>query len=124
MIITIITASILVVSILGWIFIDGWKHENLQIAAICSTIGSGLILLIMLICIVCGNTMRSQKVNALQAKREALVYQMDHELYLGDSLGKFNEEIISGRYYHDNPWTSWFVGGHYYEVDPIDLKSN
>lgn len=121
MIITLIIASILIVSILGMVFISEYRHENLWFLSLSSTIGSGIITLILLIAIVTEHTMVDRKIEALQAKREAIVYQMDRALYLGDALGEFNSEIISGRYYHDNPWTSWLSGEYYYKIDPIDL---
>jgi len=62
------------------------------------------------------------KVAELQAEREALVYQLNHELYLGNSIGEFNKKIIKGQKLHENPWTSWLRGNYYMEIDPIDLS--
>lgn len=56
-----------------------------------------------------------------QQKREALVYQMDHNLYLGDALGEFNSEVMRKRILHESPWTSWFEGDYIMQIEPIDV---
>lgn len=58
----------------------------------------------------------------LQAKRDAIIYQMDNGLYLGSSLENFNSEIIKGRMCHDNPWLNVFAGEYYYKIDPIPVE--
>lgn len=121
MIITLIIASVFIASILGIIFINSNRYEGLWFWALGGAVISGIVAVILTACIINEHTMIDRKIEALQAKREAIAYQMDRGLYLGDALGEFNSEIISGRYYHDNPWTSWLSGDYYYKVDPIDL---
>ena len=58
----------------------------------------------------------------LQARRDAIIYQMDNGLYLGSSLGDFNAKIIRGRMGHDNPWHNIFFGEYFYEIDPIPVE--
>ena len=58
----------------------------------------------------------------LQAEREALVYQFENNMYLGDAVGKFNGDLAAAQVKHNSPWTNWFYGDYYMEVDPIELK--
>lgn len=67
------------------------------------------------------NIFISMKVESLNAERDALLYQLNHNLYLGDAIGVFNSKIIYGRAAHLNPWVSWFYGPYYMEVEPIPL---
>ena len=58
----------------------------------------------------------------LQARRDAIIYQMDNGLYLGSSLEDFNTEITKGRMCHDNPWFNVFAGEYYYKIDSIPVE--
>lgn len=103
-------------------FVDEYEHDLLHFVACVIGFIFVLILIIMLLIILSEHTFINQKIDALQAERDALVYQMDNKLYLGDALGDFNKKIISCRYTHDNPWTSWLQGDYVFKVDPIPLK--
>ena len=103
-------------------FTDEYKHDFLNFVACMIGFVAVLILIIMLLIILSEHTFIDRKIDALQAERDALVYQMDNKLYLGDALGDFNKKIISWRYTYENPWTSWFQGDYVFKVDPIPLK--
>lgn len=62
------------------------------------------------------------KLAGLQAKRDALVYQVESGVYFGDAVGEFNSELIKDQMMHENPWTSWYVGDYVMGVDPIELN--
>ena len=121
MIWTIIIVSPLIACVLGLIFVSEHKHENIWFTCLIGMVAFGIGASVLLACIISEHTMIDKKVAKLRARREALVYQMENGLYLGDALGEFNSDIISGRYNHENPWTSWLTGDYYYEVDPIPL---
>lgn len=104
------------------ILIFGDSYDNIWTAALLIAICVGFALVCMGGFIISEHTFVDQKIEALQAERDAIVYQMDNKLYLGDALGKFNSKIISWRHTYENPWTSWFQGDYIYEVDPIELK--
>lgn len=122
MIWTLIVLCIFIVSLAIGIFVNYYRYDDIKCAGIVTSVFSGIILFLM-ICFIIGEHMFvDHKVAELQAERAALVYQMDHQLYLGDALGEFNKNIIYLRHVHENPWTSWFQGDYIYEVDPIELK--
>ena len=122
MICTLLIAFIAVACLVVYIFVDEYKHDFLQFVAGLISFVAFLILIIMLLIILSEHTFINKKIDALQAERDALVYQMDNKLYLGDALGDFNKKIISWRYTYENPWTSWFQGDYVLKVDPIPLK--
>lgn len=72
--------------------------------------------------IIYSNCFTDEHLSELQEKREALVYQIDHNLFFGDAVGEFNGEIIKCQKLHENPWTNWFYGSYYMEIEPIDLS--
>lgn len=76
--------------------------------------------IILLVIIVFENVFPSYHKIRLEEKRSAIVYEMDHGFYVGDSLGEFNADLKSKQALHENPWTSWFVGHYVMEVAPIE----
>ena len=52
----------------------------------------------------------------------AIVYEMDHGFYVGDSLGDFNSELRAKQMIHKNPWVSWFSGKYIMEIKPISTE--
>ena len=124
MIWTLLVLCIFIVSLAIGIFVDDYdyKHGNIKFTGIVTAFFSGMTLLLMICFIISEHIFVDSYVEQLQAERAALVYQMDHQLYLGDALGEFNKNIIYLRHMHENPWTSWFQGDYIYEVDPIELK--
>jgi len=122
MIWTLIVLCIFIVSLAIGIFVDDYYHDVIKFSGILAAVASGVVLLIMVGIIIGEHTFVDHKVAEIQAEREALVYQMDHQLFLGDALGEYNKKIIWMRNVNENPWTSWFQGDYIYEVDPIELK--
>lgn len=106
---------------------DAWRNdilENIQIA--CALLGV-LCFFVFVIFGVIGLLENSSwncevQLAELQAKRDAIIYQMNNGLYLGSSLEDFNAEIIKGRMCHDNPWFNVFAGEYYYKIDPIPVE--
>lgn len=122
MIWTLLVAFIMIACLAIYTFVDKWDHDCLNFIAGLIGFIAAIILFVMLLVILSEHTFIDQKIDALQAERDALVYQMDNKLYLGDALGDFNKKIISWRYTYENPWTSWFQGDYVFKVDPIPLK--
>ena len=83
---------------------------------------SGIVLIIMIIFTIEENVGDERHLVGLQAEREALVYQVENNIYFGDSVGRFNSRIMTARHYHDSPWTNAFYGDYWYEIEPIELK--
>ena len=83
-----------------------------------------VVLLFMCIFIVSEHVCVERHLVGLRAEREALVYQVENNIYFGDSVGQFNSRVMINRHYHDSPWTNWFSGGYWYEIDPIELKEH
>lgn len=82
----------------------------------------GIVLAIMVAAAIASNSFHDRNLAALQAEREALAYQAENDLYLGDAVGKFNSELIRNQLGHESPWTSWFYGSYWMEVEPIELN--
>lgn len=122
MIWTLLMVFIVIACFAVYKFVNEYEHDFLHFVAGIIGFVALLILIIMLLIILSEHTFINQKIDALQAERDALVYQMDNKLYLGDALGDFNKKIISWRYTYENPWTSWFQGDYVFKVDPIPLK--
>lgn len=122
MIWTIIMAVAFIISILGLKFIDSYDHDTLYAVLIGIATVSGLFLLIFVMVIICEHAFADRMLAKLQAERDALVYQMEHNLFLGDALGEFNKKIVGWKMMYESPWTSWFQGDYILQIDPINLK--
>ena len=120
MIWTIITFVILAVSIFV-LWIDNFDHEAVSYIAVLMLVISAIAATIMGITVITENTSHNRRLAALQAERTALVYQVEHNLYLGDAVGKFNSGLINSQLGHEDPWTSWFYGSYWTGVDPIEF---
>ena len=94
------------------------------IASIFGMVATGFTLLCIGIVIIGANTFHERNLAALQAERDALVYQVENNMFLGDAVGKFNSELIRHQIGHENPWTSWFYGSYWTEVDIVKFDNN
>ena len=121
MIWTIITFVILALSLLV-LLLDNFDHDAVSFTAIIMMTVSGIAAMIMGITVITENTCHNRRLAALQAERTALVYQVEHNLYLGDAVGKFNSDLIYSQLCHEDPWTRWFYGSYWMEVDPIEFN--
>lgn len=81
----------------------------------------GLVLSIMTAVCIGENMYPNRMISSLNEERAAIVYQMEHNLYLGDAIGEFNSKVVYHQMGHQDPWTSWFHGSYWMEIDPIDL---
>lgn len=82
----------------------------------------GIVLTVMIMVAIFANSFHDRDLAVIQAEREALVYQAENNLYLGDAVGKFNSELIRNQLGRKNPWISWFYGSYWLEVEPIELN--
>lgn len=105
---------------LNHFFSEFWN--NVSIVSVLIALVDLAVLLALGVGILSEHSFKDIKVAELQAEREVLVYQLNHELYFGSSIGEFNKKIIKGQKLHENPWTSWLRGNYYMEIDPIDLS--
>ena len=124
MIITLIVTGLVILGIVLAIVATklGWMREDLFIAGFCLFVVFGIILFAIGVYIFTEHAFYDMKLAMLQAKREALVYQLKNDMYLGDAIGEFNSNIVKSKALHKNLWTSWFYGDYYMEVEPIELK--
>lgn len=79
---------------------------------------------VLVIIALAANTFPNVKRTHLEEKRNAIVYEMEHGFYVGDSLGEFNADLKHNKMLHQNPWTSWFIGGYVMDVEPIETDGN
>lgn len=123
MILTIITALVFFVSLILVLALeDNYSHENLYMVSMVFLVLSSITLFIMLLIIGAEHAFADRMLAKLQAEREAIVYQMEHNLFLGDALGEFNKKIVGWKMVYESPWTSWFQGDYILQIDPISLK--
>lgn len=65
---------------------------------------------------------KEMKLRECQLRREAIIWQMDNNLYVGGVLDEYNAEIFRAQYEHNNPWTSWFYGDYVLELELISTR--
>ena len=116
----IITFVVLVIAVFI-LWLDSFDHDAISYIAVFILVISTIAASCMRLVAIVENTFHDRKLAALQAERTALVYQVEHNLYLGDAVGKFNSELINSQLGHEDPWTSWFYGSYWMEVDPIEF---
>lgn len=102
----------------SWVFKD-----NVRTAGIFITVIGGLVLLILGLIAIIENANSDLYYKMNQARRDAIVYQMENELYLGSSLGDFNSDLISAKRCHESPWTSWLVGDYVMDLELIPTST-
>lgn len=115
---------VIVIFIIGiGLIIYGKRHySDIDTLGALLSIVFGLILFFMLVNTVAKSVFRDRDLAMLESKRDAIIYQMEHELYLGDTLGDFNADVIYHQHLHESPWTNIFVGNYWVEIEPIDVK--
>ena len=91
-------------------------------SSILAMICTGATLVCMVGSSICANSFHDRNLAALQAEHDALVYQAENNMYLGDAVGKFNSELVRNQLGHEDPWTSWFYGSYWVEVEPIEFN--
>lgn len=122
MIITIVLAVLTIAGIVVTIINSKRLNDGLALLGIemVAIFGIGLFACVMMIIV--NNSAYDLKKIKLEAKREAIVYQIENNMYYGDSLGEFNVELKKKQILHDSPWTSWLIGDYVMEIEPIDLE--
>jgi len=122
MIIVLLTAFVFALSLtVSWLTRHGF-HDGLTFCSGLCAFVFGLVLIIMSIVCVVENAFSDHWLLKWQAERDALVYQVEHDLYLGDAVGKFNSSLVGAKDAHESPWTSWFVGDYVEQLEPIELE--
>ena len=96
-------------------------ENGYTIGLVCSLF-FGIVLTVLIMTVIFVNSFHDRNLATLQAEREALVYQAENNLYLGDAVGKFNSELIRNQLGRKNPWISWLYGSYWLEVGPIELN--
>lgn len=119
MILIIIAALVLGASI---VILRSSESETGYVVGLICSFFFGTVLAAMVIIAIASNSFHDRNLAALQAEREALAYQAENNLYLGDAVGKFNSELIRNQLGRESPWTSWLYGSYCMEVEPIELN--
>jgi hypothetical protein len=100
--------------------LGGKKHiDTVQHVGIIACLIAGSALICFGVCILVERGFNDRNYVKYSAKREAIVYQMEHGFYLGDSLGEFNSKLLVAKKSHESPWTSWLVGDYVMQLEPI-----
>ena len=121
MILLIIAIAIFIIGI-GLIIYGKRHYSDIKALGVPLSIIFGFILFVMMLLTWSKSRVHDRDLAILESKRDAIIYQMEHELYLGDTLGDFNADIIYHQYLHENPWINIFVDDYWMEIEPIDVK--
>ncbi len=122
MIIVLLTAFVFALSLTVHLLTRYGCHDGLSFcSALCAVIFGAVLFIMSLMCIG-ENALSDHWLLKWQAKREALVYQVEHDLYLGDAIGQFNSDLVGAKDAHNSPWTNWFVGDYVEQLEPIELE--
>ena len=126
---------ILVVSIIG-IILGNYFYSDFAdfclYTSVTTAIISAIVFVIMTIAVINANTAIEAKISSNQQRYEALVYQVENEIYDNDNdLGKYdlynqvrvwNEELAKGKANQYNFWYGIFYPNIYDNFDYIKLK--
>ena len=122
MIWTILMVLLTVVCIVAAVHLwDVLDSECVFVTSIILAIVAGVTAFIMILAVCFENTGHDRHLAELQAKRDALQYQIDEGIYFGDAVGEFNGTLVYQQHLRHDPWTSWFVGRYWDEVEPVEL---
>ena len=69
-------------------------YSDIDALGVLLSIVFGIVLLFMLGLVWGENSFHDRNLAIMESRRDAIIYQMEHELYLGDTLGDFNSDII------------------------------
>lgn len=127
--------SIIIATIYYNKFENDSSSDILALPSAIFTVIAIVFFLVSLICgivCVCENTNTHAQIEKYEAKREVLVYQIENETYLNDNnigtyelfkdIYEFNQDVLSGKIGHENPWYSWFYGEYYEYIEPISFN--
>lgn len=94
-----------------------------------SAVIAGAILLISILFIIVIHINNAGNLEAMNEKREAIVYQLENETYknannvgtneLFNDISDFNSDVIRGQAGLNNPWFNWFYASYWRDVEPI-----
>ena len=59
----------------------------------------------------------------LDKQYETLAKNIDNPYAISDIID-YNEKVINGKYYLNNPWTSWYIESAYKDAKLIELNNN
>lgn len=118
-------------TIIGSLGYEIW-HDVLLVFSAVSLIISAVIVIIMTICVIDANTAIDAKIAANEQRYEALVYQVENDIYNNDNdIGKYelynqvrewNEDLANGKAKQYNFWYGIFYPNIYDDFDYIKLK--
>ena len=113
----------LIIGILLSIIGDKKFKEPVLFSGLIIAIISGILFGISSIVIIDSHVGQDVKLQAKQAERDALVWQIEHDKYdgSGNAIGKFNKDVIENKLLVENPWFNWMTDQYYSEVETINL---
>lgn len=112
----------IIVLILTIVFLILMCREDENYVFIAAAVVLSCLLIAISVVVIYENTFPRVKKMRWEERRNAIVYEMDHGFYVGDSLGDFNSELRAKQMIHKNPWVSWFSGKYIMEIKPIPTE--
>lgn len=127
---------IFIVFFIACIFISAISDDRCWFAAGAISGGlaliSGLVCLIMVIVAISNHTNVEALLNATNAERDIIEYQIENKTYLNDNnigahevfedVERFNSSVFLGRGGMNNPWTKWLYKPIWDDIEPISLE--
>lgn len=126
---------VLSITILGFLLLaicdhfDLWGFES--VGCVIGIIGA-IVLVIMTCCAICANTDIDAYVASMQQRHDALVYQLENNVYENDNdIGKrelyeqiyeWNEDLAARKECQDSAWVGIFYADVYDQFEFIPLK--
>lgn len=122
-----------IVFFLAWVLSEpnGWGGRNNAVAGFLSSL-FGIVATVMLIAIISNNMGVSGCISANKARYDALVYQLENDIYENDNdLGKrdlykdiqsWNEDLARDKAYQRDFWVGIFTPNIYDQFEFIEFK--
>lgn len=109
-----------------------WSSDMIEFVSFCSAVIGIVSSVIMLITCFCINVTAEADYASNIQRREALVYQLENDMYSNDNeIGKFelyeqikefNEDLAKGKAMYDNVWVGCLFPDFYEDIDYIPFE--
>lgn len=109
-----------------------WSSDTIEFASFCMAVVGTVSFVVLLITCFCINITADAEYYSNIQRREALVYQLENDMYSNDNeVGKFelyvqikefNEDLAKGKAMYDNVWVGCLFPDFYEKIDYIPFE--
>lgn len=104
-------------------FVYDCRKDISELSSVFSMISTTIIALVNTISFIAilGSSLNNTSLEKrLNNQYETLIKNIDNPYAISDII-KYNEKVINGKYYLNNPWTSWYVESAYEDAKIIEI---